>query len=143
MILPDVNLLVYAHNTAAPEHLRAKLWWETTINSGVSILIPTAVALGFMRIITNRKILMQPLGPQAALVLVADWFAAPNVRLLEATKAHWMDLETVLNSTSWTGPAISDAHLAALAMGNNAVLHSNDNDFGRVPNLQWVNPLMP
>lgn len=55
MILPDVNLLVYAHNTMAPEHLQAKLWWETAVNSGTDILIPTAGALGFVRIITNRS----------------------------------------------------------------------------------------
>jgi hypothetical protein len=31
--------------------------------------------------------------------------------------------------------------LAALAIGHNAHLCSNDNDFGRFPALRWVNPL--
>jgi hypothetical protein len=31
--------------------------------------------------------------------------------------------------------------LAALAVEHNADLCSNDNDFGRFPELRWVNPL--
>lgn len=143
MILPDVNLLVYAHNSAAPAHAKAKLWWETVVNSGVEILIPTAVAMGFVRIITNPKAMMVPLPPQAALAYVQDWFACPNVKLLEAKPTHWRTLETVLVSTNWIGPSISDAHLAALAIDEQAVLFSNDRDFAKVPGLQWVDPLTP
>jgi predicted nucleic acid-binding protein len=28
LIIPDVNLLVYAYNADAPFHLPAKRWWE-------------------------------------------------------------------------------------------------------------------
>jgi predicted nucleic acid-binding protein len=35
----------------------------------------------------------------------------------------------------------TDAQLAALAMENQAMLHSNDSDFARFFGLQWVNPL--
>ena len=32
MIVPDVNLLVYAHNEAAPSHAAARAWWESTLS---------------------------------------------------------------------------------------------------------------
>jgi predicted nucleic acid-binding protein len=35
----------------------------------------------------------------------------------------------------------TDLHLAALAIENQAELHSNDTDFGRFPGLRWHNPL--
>jgi predicted nucleic acid-binding protein len=35
----------------------------------------------------------------------------------------------------------TDAHLAAIAIENQAELHSNDADFSRFPGLRWVNPL--
>jgi uncharacterized protein len=35
----------------------------------------------------------------------------------------------------------TDLHLAALAIENQAELHSNDADFSRFPGLHWRNPL--
>ena len=32
MIIPDINLLIYAHNERAPEHAKARTWWETCLN---------------------------------------------------------------------------------------------------------------
>ena len=39
------------------------------------------------------------------------------------------------------GNLVPDAHIAALAMENEAELQSNDSDFGRFPGLRWTNPL--
>ena len=36
---------------------------------------------------------------------------------------------------------VTDAHIAALAMEYQGVVHSNDADFGRFPGLRWRNPL--
>lgn len=35
----------------------------------------------------------------------------------------------------------ADAHIAALAIETQAVVHSNDSDFSRFPGLRWINPL--
>lgn len=44
MILPDINLLVYAYNSDAPGHRKAKVWWETCLSEsgpvGLQILQP-------------------------------------------------------------------------------------------------------
>ena len=32
MIIPDVNLLLYAHLAAFREHAKAKTWWERALN---------------------------------------------------------------------------------------------------------------
>ena len=32
MTIPDINLLVYAHNDGAPFHLLASRWWEDLVN---------------------------------------------------------------------------------------------------------------
>ena len=36
---------------------------------------------------------------------------------------------------------VTDAHLAALAIEHQAVLHSNDSDFARFSGLTWRNPI--
>jgi predicted nucleic acid-binding protein len=32
VIVPDINLLVYAYNADAPDHERARTWWEETLS---------------------------------------------------------------------------------------------------------------
>ena len=46
MILPDVNLLVYAHNAAAPHHVPARRWWEDVLTREQPVGIPWAVTYG-------------------------------------------------------------------------------------------------
>ena len=40
-----------------------------------------------------------------------------------------------------TGPLVTNAVLAALAIEHGALLASTDQDFRRFPDLRWVNPL--
>lgn len=35
MILPDLNLLIYAYNLSAPDHTAARSWWEDVMTRGV------------------------------------------------------------------------------------------------------------
>jgi predicted nucleic acid-binding protein len=31
MLIPDVNILIYAHNSRAREYAQARDWWENTL----------------------------------------------------------------------------------------------------------------
>ncbi|MDQ2774245.1 MAG: hypothetical protein M3Y57_04855 [Acidobacteriota bacterium] len=46
-----------------------------------------------------------------------------------------------MNQHQASGPLVSDAVLAALAIENGATLASTDQDFSRFSGLRWVNPL--
>ena len=39
MILPDVNLLVYAYNTDAPLHQHARCWWEACLDGSKPVAL--------------------------------------------------------------------------------------------------------
>ena len=46
MIIPDVNLLLFAHNTGCRENLQAGSWWAGCLNGDESVgLAPLVVAL--------------------------------------------------------------------------------------------------
>lgn len=137
MIVPDLNLLIYAYNLGAPHHDDARLWWEDVMNRQAPVGLPLAVATGFLRLMTNPKVIQPPIPLMDAVKIVKSWLAAPNVTLLQATAQHW----DTLASIGWTGPALSDSHLAALAMEHSGVLHTNDTDFQQCTGLQWHNPL--
>ena len=139
MILPDLNLLIYAYNLGAPDHVRSKEWWEDIMTRQEPVGMPVAIALGFIRLMTNPKVIQPPMPLADAVAEVKRWLAAPNVTLLQVTAQHWDELEKI----GWTGPNVSDAHLAAMAMEHGCELHTNDIDFSNCNGLRWKNPLVP
>ncbi len=84
MIVPDVNLLVYAHDLQAPGHPTARQWWESTLNSPVRVGLAWVVALGFIRVTTHPSILKNPLTVREATERISSWLLCANVGWLEA-----------------------------------------------------------
>lgn len=141
MILPDLNLVVYAHNLDAPHHVESRSWWEGLLNGVEPVAIPWAVTLGFVRLMTHRAVLVSPLSSTAAVAHVRSWFGQSNVEHIEPGTRHLDVLERLLSATGAVGNLTTDAHLAALAIEYQCEMHSNDPDFARFPGLRWRNPL--
>jgi uncharacterized protein len=141
MILPDVNLLVYAYNLDAPRHAAAASWWEDLLSGDQPVQLAWATMLGFIRLMTHRSILLEPLSPVAALAHLRSWLGRPNVEILEPGPRHLEILGRLLGAAGVGGNLTTDAHLAALAIEHQCELHSNDSDFARFPGLRWRNPL--
>lgn len=141
MILPDLNLILYAHNRDALHHTAAHAWWEDLLNGTGSVAIPWVVVLGFIRLVTHRSALITPMSPATALAHVRAWFARSNVERLDPGPRHVDLLDQLLSAVGTAGNLTTDAHLAALAIEHQCELHSNDNDFARFPGLRWRNPL--
>lgn len=141
MIVPDVNLLVYAYNQDAPHHAEAKRWWEGLLNSDTPVALPWVSVLGFIRLMTHRAVLMTPIAPAQAVAHARGWMARPNVEPLDPGVRHLDILHRLLTEIGVGGNLTTDAHLAALAIEHEAELYSNDTDFGRFPGLRWRNPL--
>jgi hypothetical protein len=141
MILPDINLLVYAYNRHAPHHAEARAWWERLLNSTRSVGIPWAVVCGFVRLMTHPAVLLSPLDPARTLHHVRSWLDRPLVEVLEPGPRHLEILERILSAAGVAGNLTTDAHLAAIAIEHQCELHSSDTDFARFPGLRWRNPL--
>ena len=141
MIVPDVNLLLYAEIAAFPLHQAARRWWESTVNGDRSVGIAPAALFGFVRISTNRRVFSEPLDVDDALARVLRWLAAPTVTLLVPGSRH-LDIAFGLLRQLGTGRNFTtDVQLAAHAIEHGGEVHSNDTDFGRFDGLRWVNPL--
>jgi toxin-antitoxin system PIN domain toxin len=131
MIVPDVNLLVYAYNEAAPLHGPARAWWEGLLSKAHPIGMPWAVALGFIRLVTHPRVLDEPLSPSAALDRVEAWLARPEVQIIDPGPRHLSIVRALFRATG-AASLTTDAQIAALPSSTSAV-HSNDSDFGRYP----------
>ena len=141
MIIPDINLLAYAYNTDAPHHDAARAWWEECLSETRPVGIPWVVSLGFVRIMTSRVVLVDPMQPADALAHVRSWLTRPQAHPLVPGPRHLEILTEIMRAAGASGRLTTDAHIAALAIETQSELHSNDADFSRFPGLRWVNPL--
>ena len=141
MILPDVNLLIYAYNEAAPHHARARKWWEDRMTGRAPVALAWAVVFGFIRLVTHPSVLECPLEPGVALDRVDEWFVCENVTILEPGPRHLRIVRDLFAATGVAASLTTDTHLAALAIEHGVELHSNDRDFERFPGLRLFNPI--
>jgi len=141
VILPDINLLMYAHNSSAPYHGKARNWWAEHLNASLPVAVPWIVSSGFIRLVTHPRVLESPLPATRAADIVAEWLERPNVLVIEPGKAFPSLFFGYLKDLGTGGNLTTDAYLAALAVEHQAELHSNDADFHRFRGLRWSNPL--
>jgi len=141
MIVPDVNLLLYAHVTAFPEHAAARLWWEGLMNGRRAVGVAAPALFGFVRLASNPRVLDRPLPVGEALARVEEWLARPHVHFVQPGPRHLDVAFGLLRQAGAAANLTTDAQLAALAIEHQGEVHSNDTDFGRFPQLRWVNPI--
>ena len=141
MIIPDLNLLLYAYNNDAPFHSPARSWWEGLVNGTERIGIPWVIAAGFVRLLTHGSLRKDPATPEQAVDYIEEWFRFPHVVPINPGVDHLIHLRRNLAAAGVGGNLVTDAHIASLAMEYQAEVHSNDTDFSRFPGLRWRNPL--
>jgi len=141
VILLDANLLIYAYDSVAAEHVRARSWLERRFSSSEVVGLSGITILAFLRIVTSRRYESDPMSTEEAASVVTGWIALRNVALVSPTEQHWTILGDLLPKSQARGPLIMDAHLAALAFEHGATLCTNDRDFLRFPGLKVEFPL--
>jgi len=141
MKIVDINLLIYAINKDTPHPSKAKKWLEDSLSSDEPFGFAWIVILGFLRIVTNGRIMPRPLVPDVALETVDDWLQQPPSTNIVPSLQHWSIFKEILMPLGTAANLTSDAHLAALAIEYGARLYSSDNDFSRFQSLRWINPI--
>ena len=141
MIVPEVNLLVYAYDSSSPSHGKARRWWIQSLSGAETVGIPWVVALGFIRLWTSPRAFANPMTVDLAVAHVESWFTRPLVRPLNPGPRHGELLFGFLRAEGRGGNLTTDAHVAAAAVEANATVHTAATDFLRFPGLKWINPL--
>jgi toxin-antitoxin system PIN domain toxin len=137
----DVNVLVYAHRADLPEHEPYRLLLEHIANDDEPLGVPDLVAAGFLRVVTNRRVFVEPTTSAEAWAAADRLLAAPAARLLVAGERHWDHFRRLATGIEARGPDLPDAYLAAYAVENGATWLSADRGFARFPGLRWRHPL--
>lgn len=143
MIVPDVNVLVYAMDANSPHHERAWGWWQSALTGVEHVGFTWSVLTGYIRLTTNLRVMPTPMTVEQSAAHVRAWVSVPRARILNPGAEHLHIMERLLAPFGRGGNLVSDAHLAALAIENGATVYSADDDFSRFDRLSWVNPLVP
>ncbi len=142
MILPDLNLLIYALDASSPRHAAARAWLSAALRGPEPVALAWVVLLGCLRLITNPRVVTAPRDVADVLDLIDGWLALQHVRVVEPTDRHARILRELLTPFGAAGNLTTDAHLAALAIEHGASLCSADADFSRFgAGLRWQDPL--
>ena len=78
MVLPDVNVLVYAHREETASHAACRKWLEDVINGDEYYGISDLVLSGFVRIVTHPKVFKRPSNVADALTFAVQVRDQPN-----------------------------------------------------------------
>jgi len=141
VILPDINLLLYAHDSRGANFPVASAWWQRCLDGPEPVGLAWVVILGFIRISTNPRVYAEPQTPAAACATIAEWLTLPHYHLVDPAPGHFARLSSNLERLGVAGNLTTDAHLSTLASESGYILHTTDADFSRFPTLKFLNPL--
>lgn len=140
MIVPDANLLIYATHMASPFHAPARQWWSDALAGHEFVGLAWASLLTYLRISTKTGVYSRPLSTDAAVADIETWLSASNVHIIHPGEKHPHALRALTPQGS-DGDLVNDVHLAALAWEHGGTVYSADQDFSRIPQVKWINPL--
>lgn len=130
MILVDVNLLVEATMTAAPDHEEARPWLRDRLAGTARVGLPWASITGFLRVVGQPRAWERPLPVDGAISVVRSWLSRPSAWIPEPGPRH-LDIVAALLESQPSVRLVTDAHLAAIAIEHGLELCSRDRDFAR------------
>jgi toxin-antitoxin system PIN domain toxin len=144
MLMPDVNVLVYAHRADETVHRAYKRWLTELVNGRQPFALSVLVAVGFVRVVTHPSIypLATPLA--TALAVVDQMVAHPRCRLVVPSSEHWRQVADLCRLTRASGKLVADAQHAAIAIAEGCTWVTRDADFASFAphGLRWQHLLL-
>jgi uncharacterized protein len=141
LILPDVNVLIYAFRTDSEDHERYKDWLESVVNGPTAYGIAPQVLSGVVRICTHPRIFRRPSSRADAFTFCRTLLEQSNATVTVPGARHWSIFEDLCGKAKATGNLVQDAWFAALAIESGCEWITTDGDYARFPGLSWREPL--
>ncbi len=141
----DTNILLYAANSDAPEHVRARKFLTACGREAGLFFLTVGICYEFLRVSTHPRVFPSPLTAHEAMEFLDGLLKTSRFEVLSAGPDHWNHLRDVLKTTTHpSGNLFFDIHTVAL-MHENTVrrIYTADVDFLQFPGIEVVNPLKP
>jgi uncharacterized protein len=112
LVLPDVNVLLYAFHPAAERHGEHKVWLDSLINGEVEFGLSPQVLNSVVRIGTNNTAFRPPYHFDHVAAFCDDLMAAPMRRMIQPGRRHWRLFCDLCRKTGARGNLAQDAWFA-------------------------------
>jgi toxin-antitoxin system PIN domain toxin len=143
MILPDVNVLIYAFRGDVPQHAVCRTWLDRVIKGDARFGVSQSVLSSLVRITTNPRIYAEPSSSEDAFGFCDDLLGQPHCQIVAPGERHWEIFKHLCTETNTRGPRVTDAWFAALAIEWGCEWITLDRDYARFPGLKWQAPDVP
>lgn len=140
MILPDVNVLIYAFRSDSVDHGRHRAWLESVLNGPEAYGVSPQVLAALVRVTTHPKIFSRPSRLEDAFAFNRVLLSQPNATLVNPGERHWGIFEALCRKAAATENLVQDAWFAALAIEAGCEWISTDRDYARFEGLAWRAP---
>jgi toxin-antitoxin system PIN domain toxin len=140
VILPDVNVLIYAFRADAPQHPLCREWLANVIRTGAPFGLSRLALAAIIRITTNPRSYREPSSLDDAIGFCDDLLGQPHCHILEPGDRHWDIFKRLCLKMDTRGRRVTDAWFAALAIEWECEWITFDRDFARFPGLRWRTP---
>ena len=140
MILPDVNVLIYAFRRDLPQHALCRRWIAAVVSSDARFGLSPMVLGAVVRITTNPRAFRMPSAIEEAFGFCEDLLGQPHCQVVEPGDRHWDILRRLCIETDIRGARVTDAWFAALAIEWGCEWVTLDRDYARFPRLRWLLP---
>jgi uncharacterized protein len=140
LILPDVNVLLYAFRSDSSEHHRFKEWLENVVNGPAAYGMSPQVLASVVRIATHPRIFVKPSSLELVLDFAGVLLAQPHCSVIQPGPRHWGIFRNISLQCRAAGNLVQDAWFAALAIEAGCEWISTDRDYTRFEGLSWRAP---
>jgi len=140
MILPDVNVLIYAFRPDAPQHSLCHSWLSGIIGGEARFGLSPLALSAVVRITTNSRSYQEASTPAEAFTFCDYVGEQPNCQIVDPGERHWDIFKRLCIETDTRGRRVTDAWFAALAIEWGCEWVTMDRDFARFPGLKWSMP---
>jgi toxin-antitoxin system PIN domain toxin len=140
LILPDINVLVYAFRKDSADHAKCRAWLDGVVNGDAAYGMSPQVLSGLLRIVTHPRIFARPSRLEETVRFADLLLAQPHCRIVQPGQQHWRIFCDLCRSAQASGNLVQDAWLAALAIESGCLWITTDRDFARFQGLEWSAP---
>jgi len=135
LILPDVNVLLYAFRADSADHTRHRQWVQDVIAGLSAYAMSPQVLASLIRISTHPKIYARPSRQSDAIAFADALVQQPHCQVLHPGPRHWSIFEDLCRHSGAQGNLVQDAWFAALAIEYGCEWVTCDRDYDRFQGL--------
>jgi toxin-antitoxin system PIN domain toxin len=140
VILPDVNVLLYAFRSDSADHDRYRAWLDGVVNGRETYGMSPQALASLVRISTHPRIYARPSRLEETLAFCDALTGQANCQIVQPGARHWTIFADLCRQARANGNLVQDAWFAALAIEHGCEWITTDRDFARFEGLRWRAP---